>query len=287
VSRPEKPFEELAYVLKLSFDGKIPPLDKYVEINCTPNYYLVPGDNRDNLVLGADLTTTRKRKDFANQWKIESAGKGLYRILNRNDNKKALTCTSSGTTGHELMISDRSGKDNEVWKIENSLNGVYKISNKEFPFLILSANATPAEGDKVEMINAESGKSSGWNLKEVCEYKQEAFKSNTIPGTIEAEDYDKGCPEDAYFDKDESNQGGRYRQSLGIDIDTCSAGGYVVGWTNPGEWMAYTVNVQKTATYQVTFYIAAPSDYAKLHLECDDKDLTGIFTLPNTAGYQN
>jgi hypothetical protein len=37
----------------------------------------------------------------------------------------------------------------------------------------------------------------------------------------------------------------------------------------------------------VSFYNAAPSDNAKIHLECDDRDLTGIITLPNTAGYQN
>ncbi len=45
VSLPERPCEDLAYVLKLSFDGKIPSLDKYADLNCTPHYYLVPGDN--------------------------------------------------------------------------------------------------------------------------------------------------------------------------------------------------------------------------------------------------
>jgi len=274
-------------VLKLNFDGKIATLDNYVEINCIPNYYLIPGDSRDNLVLGADLTFSRGQKDSANQWKFESAGKGLYRILNQNNTKRTLACTISGTAGHELVISELTGKDNEVWKVENTYNGFYKISNKQFSFLLLSANTTPAEGDKAGIINSGTGATSGWSIKEVCELKQEAFKTNIIPGTIEAEDFDNGCPEDAYFDKDEGNQGGRYRTNLGIDIDTCSEGGFVVGWTNPGEWMAYTVNVKKTSTYEVSFYIAAPSDNAKIHLECDDKDISGIILLPNTAGYQN
>ncbi len=33
VNLPERSFEELAYVLKLSFDGKIPTLDKYADLN--------------------------------------------------------------------------------------------------------------------------------------------------------------------------------------------------------------------------------------------------------------
>jgi hypothetical protein len=214
-------------------------------------------------------------------------GKGFFRILNRKDSKNALACTLSGTSDYTLVISGFSGKDNELWKIENSYNGLYKIANKQYPSLVLKASSPLAEGAQVGLI--ESGKATdyGWNLKEVCELKQEAFKPNNIPGTIEAEDYDIGCQEDAYFDNDELNRGGQYRSNLGVDLDICSTGGYCVGWTNTGEWMAYTVNIRKSSTYQVSFYIASPSDNAKLHLEVDGKDRTGAFSIPNTAGYQN
>jgi hypothetical protein len=116
--------------------------------------------------------------------------------------------------------------------------------------------------------------------------KQEAFKPHTIPCTIEAEDFDTGCPGDAYFDRDEVNEGGQYRTG-GIDIEKCSAGGYNVGWTHAGEWMAYTVTVSKPATYQVSFTIASSYDSGKFHLECDDIDKTGIISVPNTQGFQN
>jgi alpha-L-fucosidase len=287
VSLPEGSYEDLAYVLKLSFDGKIPSLDQYVDINISPYYHLVPGDNDNRLVLGSALTLSGLRKDPANQWKLESLGKGFFRILNRKDNKNALACTISGTSDYMLVVSGFSGKDNELWKIENSYNGLYKITNKQYPSLVLAVNSTVTDGAQVGIT--ESGKATdyGWNLKEVCELNQEAFKPNTIPGTIEAEDYDIGCQEDAFFDNDELNRGGQYRSNLGVDIDICSAGGYCVGWTNTGEWMAYTVNVRKSSTYLVSFYIAAPSDNAKLHLEVDGKDQTGSFLLPNTAGYQN
>jgi alpha-L-fucosidase len=287
VSLPEKPFEELAYVLKLSFDGKIPSPDKYVDLNCSPHYYIVPGDNISSLVLGADLTLTGKRKDFANQWKLKLTGKGFYRFLNRENDKKVLACSISGASNYNLVVSDFSDKDNEAWKIEDSYNGVLKISSKRFPNLILSVNTPLAEGDKVEITNLGAGSPLGWNFQEVCEMKQEAFKSHTIPGTIEFEDFDNGCPGEAYFEKDEINSGGKYRPNLPVDIDTCSEGGYLVGWLQTGEWLAYTVTVENSKTYQVSFYIAAPSDSAKIHLECDGLDRTGITLLPNTAGYQN
>ena len=47
-----------------------------------------------------------------------------------------------------------------------------------------------------------------WKLMEVCESKKKFLpkvlfpKPHTIPGTIEAEDYDTGCPGDAYYDSD-------------------------------------------------------------------------------------
>ena len=284
VSLPEQTFEELAYVLKLSFDGRIPTLDNYADLNCAPHYYLVPGENTGSLVLGSDLTLTGNRKNIANQWKLESAGKGFYKILNREKSDKVFECSLSD---HDLIFSNVTGKDNQFWKIENAYNGLFRISNKQFPNIILTVNTPLAEGIKAGLLNSENGASYGWKFLEVCEMKQEAFKPHTIPCTIEAEDFDTGCPGDAYYDKDDINQGGQYRLNEGVDIEKCSTGGYNVGWTQAGEWMAYTVTVSKSATYRVSFTIASSYDSGKFHLECDDKDKTGIISVPNTIGFQN
>jgi alpha-L-fucosidase len=284
ISLPERSFEELAYVLKLTFDGKIPPLDNYTDLNCTPHYYLIPGENIGSLVLGADLTLTGERRNIANQWKLESAGKGIYEILNRKNGKKVIACS---TSGHSLITSTFSGKNSQYWKIENSRNGLLKISNKQFPNFMLSANTPFAQGNKAALLNSKDGSFFGWRLKEVCEMKQEAYKPHTIPGTIEAEDFDTGCPGDAYYDSDEANQGGHYRPNEGVDIDTCSAGGYTLGWTRAGEWLSYTVTISKSAAYRISFYVASAYNSGKLHLECDGTDKTEIISIPNTAGFQN
>jgi alpha-L-fucosidase len=281
ITVPEISFEDMAFVLKLSFDGKIPLLDKYVELNCTPHYYLVPGDNIGNLMLGADLTITGQRKDLTNQWKLEKVGKGLFKIINRGSSNKVLECSGL----NNLAISDFTGKDNQIWKFEKSYNGLLKISNKQFSS-ILSMNAGIMEGNKAELVNQDKGSFLLWNLKEVCETKQTAYKPNTIPGTIEAEDYDNGCIGDSYYDTDETNEGGQYRTNTGVDMEVCSAGGYNVGWTKTGEWLAYTIRVGKTANYEVIFYFASANDDTKAHLECDGKDITGVIAIPNTGAYQ-
>jgi len=286
VDLPERPFGEMAYVLKLSFDGKISSLDKYADIDCTPHYYITSGNNMSSLVVGSDLTLTAKRKDLVNQWKLQSLGKGFYGIINREDDHKGLTCIT-GDSGYELAVTEFSGGENQLWKIDNSFYGAYKISSKPFPDFVLSVNAPFSKGAPVEMIDPGTAPPFGWRFSEVCEMKQEAFKPHTVPGIIELEDFDTGCPGDAYFERDEANAGGKYRLNQPVDIDTCSEGGYTLGWLNRGEWTAYTVTVEDSKPYQVSFYIAAPSDNAKIHLECDDVNLTGSITLPNTAGYQN
>jgi alpha-L-fucosidase len=291
ISLPERSFEEMAYVLKLSFDGKIPPLDKFSDISCIPNYYIIPGEYTGGFVLGSDLSLTNKRKDIANQWKLESVGKGIYKIMNRENSEKIFECN---TPNNELVISDFKGSDNQFWKIDDVHNGLLRISNKQFPDFVLSVNVPFAEGNKVGLLDSHNGSFPGWKLLEICEMKQEAYakgmdshKPHAIPGTIEAEDFDTGCPGDAYYDRDEINEGGQYRLKEGVDIEKCSSGGYNVGWTHTGEWTAYTVTVNKTATYEVSFYVASTSDNSKLHLECDSENKTGIISIPNTAGYQS
>jgi alpha-L-fucosidase len=284
ISLPEKTTDDLAYVLKLSFEDVIPTFNRYADINCTPHYYLVPSDNNKNLVMGADLALTMKKKESSNQWKLESVGKGFYKIINCGNTTKVLEIN---TSTQSLSVSGNSGKDNQIWKIDESKNGLFKLYNKQYPALLLNVNTSINEGSKAEANTSGARSGFEWRLKEVCETKQSAYKPNTIPGTIEAEDYDNGCPEDVYNDKSESNEGGMYRLNDGVDIEKCSAGGYNVGWTNPGEWMAYTVNVSKNATYQVSFYVASPSDNAKIHIEVDGVDKTGVILLPSTGGYQS
>jgi alpha-L-fucosidase len=284
VDLPERSFDELAYVIKLSFDGGIPAYDNFAALDTALHYRLVPGDNRGDLVLGADLSLTSERKEAANQWNLEHLGQGVYKLLNRANPSLALTYSPDR---HELLLSEFAGEEGQYWRIEDARSGLFTVSNSRSADIRLSLPAAAPAGTRVGLVNKRSSSSSRWKLLDVCELKQEAFKPHAIPGVIEAEDYDTGCPGDAYYDRDDINEGGLYRPKQGVDLGECSTGGYTLGWTHAGEWTAYTVTVAESGTDRVSFRVASGQGSARMHLESDGTDLTGIIEVPNTRGFQN
>ena len=63
-----------------------------------------------------------------------------------------------------------------------------------------------------------------------------------LPGQVNAETFDNGGEGVAYHDTTPGNAGGQVR-STDVDIEPSSDGGFDIGWTAPGEWVNYTVNV--------------------------------------------
>ncbi|WP_411844892.1 carbohydrate-binding protein [Roseibacillus persicicus] len=83
-----------------------------------------------------------------------------------------------------------------------------------------------------------------------------------IPGRVEAENFDDGGPGVAYLDSEEENFGFTYTdlnyRPGGVDIEASfdSPSTPSVGWTDPGEWMEYTVNVTP-GTYDLKARVAS------------------------------
>lgn len=113
------------------------------------------------------------------------------------------------------------------------------------------------------------------------------MKTQQIPGRVECELYDEGGEGVAYHDEDAVNNGsGRlnpangtllneFRMHEGVDISytkgrnidntiynkvPCDTGSLYVGWTKPGEWIRYTVNVAKRGTYEISAQYTANGD---------------------------
>jgi hypothetical protein len=281
---PARSFEELAYVIRLRFDGGIPAFDNFADFDTSRYYHLVPAGGSGDLVLGAVMELTAARKDTANQWGLKAVGKGVYAFLSRKDGAGSF---EYDTASHALVPAVFTGGANQLWKIQDARNGVFTISNLQDRDLRLSLGSAAAEGMPAAVSSSTAKPSSTWRLEEVCDLKQAAYRANTIPGVIEAEDYDIGCPGDAYRDRDEVNEGGLYRPDSGVDIGACDTGGYTLGWTHAGEWTAYTVAVSKSGVYRVSFHVASGQSGAKFHLESDGANLTGTIDVPNTNGFQN
>ncbi|MBI5472802.1 MAG: carbohydrate-binding protein [Ignavibacteriae bacterium] len=108
----------------------------------------------------------------------------------------------------------------------------------------------------------------------------------SIPGTMQAEDFDNGGEGFAYHDVDASNNGGQYRQT-GVDLRVVSdvGSGYHVGWIKAGEWLEYTVNVGAAGTYTIALRVASATTGGTLHVEFNGANVTGAMTIPSTGSW--
>jgi hypothetical protein len=123
------------------------------------------------------------------------------------------------------------------------------------------------------------------------------FAENLIPrDIIYGAQYDLGQRGFAYDDSDYQNAGGGswnngwiYRND-GVDIEKSNDAftlGYNVGWIEHGEWLKHTLTVQQSGTYDLNVRVSSPNSDGKILLKWDGQNLTDIFDVPNTGGWQN
>lgn len=110
-----------------------------------------------------------------------------------------------------------------------------------------------------------------------------------VPGSFEAENFDRGGEGIGYHDTTASNLGGQYRTSEGVDLiaSTDSAGGsYVINNFATGEWLAYTVNIAASARYVIALRVA--NNYPttpSFRLELDGVSISGNVPIPATGSW--
>jgi hypothetical protein len=132
-------------------------------------------------------------------------------------------------------------------------------------------------------------------------------KAQVIPGKLQAELYDEGGPEVAYHDVDARNNGSgtlnrgpgeldQFRKDEGVDTSYTKKafdktadgkvepeGDLYVGWTAPGEWVNYTVDVQQAGVYRVGGHMSSNNKDAQISLSVDGADKTGPITIASTG----
>ena len=130
-----------------------------------------------------------------------------------------------------------------------------------------------------------------------------------IPGRVYCAYYDFGGEGVAYHDTTAVNRGsgglnpddGSYLNTFRIgeavdtsytkdfdeidlnpfNADTPPMGMLYVGWTEPGEWVRYSVEVEKSGDYEVALLYTAHGDGA-ISISVDDADATGLVNIPGT-----
>lgn len=108
----------------------------------------------------------------------------------------------------------------------------------------------------------------------------------SLPGMVQAENYDLGGEGIGASDVSPGNAGGRLRND-NVDLTDNGAGGFLLGWTEPGEWLKYTVNVPAAGNYTANFRVASLGQGGSYFLEANGQNVTGTLTVPNTGGWQN
>lgn len=141
----------------------------------------------------------------------------------------------------------------------------------------LRAVVTDTEGNAYERISA---------MKTGVGAKPYGGMPVTLPGTIEAENFDTGGEGVSFHDSDKKDEGNsRYRtDNEGVDIVTCP-GGYAIGYTAQGEWMNYTVDVEQAGKYEYEVVVSSGADNSGFTLDMikdgQVTNLTPKITVPN------
>jgi len=109
-----------------------------------------------------------------------------------------------------------------------------------------------------------------------------------VPGTIEAERFDRGGEGPGYYEENPANTGGAFRPNEGVDIRAdprAPRDNWIVTSFENGEWMAYTVNVATAGQYQWGLRAATAYSGSSYYLQVDGRNVTGTVTVPNTGNW--
>ncbi|MEZ7507054.1 cellulase family glycosylhydrolase [Flavobacterium sp. Arc2] len=122
------------------------------------------------------------------------------------------------------------------------------------------------------------------------------YSTHIVPGKIFATDYDLGQNGYAYFDTDvinydgtkftKWNKGGVMRND-GVDIEVCNdeiTNGFDVTFIEDGEWLQYTIDLDKAQTFDIAIRFSSKKAGGKLFLE-DEKGnkLSQTISIPGSG----
>lgn len=107
----------------------------------------------------------------------------------------------------------------------------------------------------------------------------------SLPGTIQAENFDNGGANVGFSDTDPENKGGAYRTTAVDVVNTTDSSKYAVGYIRAGEWLSYCVDVKSAGNYIFDLRIAAGGAGGSYHLESNKVNLSGSISINPTGSW--
>jgi hypothetical protein len=219
---------------------------------------LVTGDGEDIIEVRPKAGAPVRTIDSAESKNLSGRGHRPWMRITREGAHVSLFSSADGHTWNELWAADLSLGETALFGFAVATSGSQSLATADFREVALRA---PFSG-----------------------------RPASIPGVIEAEDFDFGTEGLTYevAKPDGSPMSpaltarGRYRDAL-LDVEpTFDGRGFYLGHARPGSWAEYSVSVSKDDTYRIEVRTASVGCGGAFHVEVDGVDRTGPLGIPNT-----
>ena len=196
--------------------------------------------------------------------------------------KKSMVEINNTTT----ITGKASSEDKTIAEIAIYLNGELMKKTDKSP---IELDFTPSEKGNYTFEMIVKDDKGEEMFKKTCSIKAyepaKPYKGTPIslPGKFEAEDFDDGENGVAYSDTDNDNEGSNDYRATGVDMDKNDGDGWVIGWTNSGEWLEYTVDITKEAQMVYTARVSSGVNSSGFRMYLDGDDITGNIPVPQTG----
>jgi hypothetical protein len=165
-------------------------------------------------------------------------------------------------------------------------------SKNDTSFIDLSVNHSTSYTYRISSFNSAGLSDSSEELSITTPDlpAQTAFNGpHSIPGKIEAENFDEGEEGLSYHDSEALNQGKAFRVDTGVDIENCSDEGlgYNVGYIENGEWLEFSIDSVYAGTYTINLRLASNVDVfgRKVWISLDNR-VIGVLYPTYSGGWQ-
>lgn len=218
---------------------------------------------------------------------ITQAGSRCSKMVNLLDLYPTITelCNIPSNTNNEgnslLPILNKPGNTHELYTFTVTDEEKYGLRSGEYTYIQRNGNSEEFYNEIADPLehNNQIGNPEYSKLKET--YRQvldsllfrkpqirTAVREHHIPGVIQAEHFDRGGENIAYYDKSPENEGftGKsiyYREREGVDIFPCNdeGGGMMISRIEDGEWINFTIDTIQSGYYTVTIRVSGESNY--------------------------
>jgi aryl-phospho-beta-D-glucosidase BglC (GH1 family) len=204
---------------------------------------------------------------------------GDFKIYDRSGRKwndiKDILIYTSDTSITQLKITQIEDRLNLTWQNRSNTNDSIRIERKNSSGTFVPIATLPGNSTSYIDSTTETYKICYYRVVAhypdgslIPSYPISGFKIATvrspflgspisIPGVIEAENFDEGGELLTFHDIDFINNPGKYRTNVGVDIMSRDDGGFQITNIAEGEWLEYTIDIPETNEYVIDTWVSS------------------------------